>query len=174
MDTNFPITRRHALQTAAAGAALWTVNAAAQDDGKSDEDPPELKSEFLCEVEAELESGQSIGDTPFGNRTIFYVKSGTVKGPKINGEILPGGGDWYLTRPDGVGEIDVRGTVKTDDGALIYIHYPGIIDASRGYFRTTPRFETASKDYAWLNNIIAVGMGRQIPGGVGYYIYQIL
>ncbi len=135
---------------------------------------PDLKYEYLCSAEAELEPGQPVGKSPLGTRTIVYVKSGIVKGPKINGKVLPGGGDWYLTRPDGVGEVDVRATIETDDGALIYTHYKGVIDAKNGYFRTTPRYETSSEKYAWLNSIVAVGVGSSIAKGVRYDIFRIL
>ena len=64
----------------------------------------ELKTEFLFEVSVDLEEAQPIGSTLDGIRQIFYVKGGTVEGPKVKGEVLPGGGDWFLIRPDGAGE----------------------------------------------------------------------
>ena len=164
------LTRRGLLAAGAAGAALFSARGfAAEEEG--------LKSRLLCEVEAALEPPQPIGKLPSGTtRSIFYAKEGTVKGPKINGVILAGGGDWYRQRADGVGEIDARGTIKTEDGALIYTYYPGIIDMrdGRGYFRTTPRFETAHEDYLWLNSIVAVGVGTSTGTGVAYKIYEIL
>jgi hypothetical protein len=138
------------------------------------EDVPELKYEFLGMAEAELEPAQAVGKGPMGTRRIVYVKSGLVAGPKINGKILPGGGDWLLVRPDGISEVDVRATIQADDGSLIYTWYRGVIDSKTGYFRTTPRYETASEKYAWLNNIVAVGVGQGTATGVRYYIYQIL
>ena len=152
----------------AVGAALAGGVARAEDAA------PALQYEYLCTAEAELEAGQPVGKTPHGTRNIVYVKSGVVTGPKIKGRVLPGGGDWYTTRPDGIGEVDVRATIETDDGALIYTHYKGVINPKTGYFRTTPRYETASEKYAWLNNIVAVGVGSSIATGVRYHIYQIL
>jgi hypothetical protein len=150
----------------------------------------DLKTEFLCEVSVDLEAPQEIGTTPHGNRQIHYVKGGTVEGPKIKGEVLPGGGDWLLLRPDGAGELDVRATVRTDDGHLIYTYYRGIlnappevmqralqgeaVDPSEYYFRIAPVYETASEKYGWLNRIVAVGVGRYRPGWVGYTIYAVL
>ena len=72
-------------------------------------------------MNADLEEAQEIGATPQGNRRIVYVTGGTFEGPKLKGEILPGGGDWVLFRPDGVGQLDVRATARTDDGDLIYV-----------------------------------------------------
>ncbi len=87
-------------------------------------------------------------------------------------------------------EVDVRITVRTDDGALIYIYYRGVtnaspeireriqkgedVDPSEYYFRTTPIFETGSEKYSWLNKIICVGVGKTELKRVRYNIYQIL
>ena len=149
-----------------------------------------LESEFLLSVSAKLDSDrQLVGPTPQGDRVIVYVTGGTFEGPELRGAILPGGGDWLRVRADGVVQLDVRVTLRTDDGALIYVQYSGINDASpevrerrsRGeevaaseyYFRTTPYFETSVDKYAWLNKIVTVGVGRFEPGGVGYDIYAI-
>jgi hypothetical protein len=150
----------------------------------------DLKSELLCEVSVDLEPPQNIGATPHGNRQIFCVKGGTFEGPKLKGEVLAGGGDWALFRPDGALELDVRGTLRTDDGHLIYSYYRGIIhappevaarlfrgeevDPSQYYFRTTPVYETSSEKYGWLNRIVAVAVGKLGPNWVGYTVYAVL
>ena len=150
----------------------------------------DLKYEFLCDVQADLEEPLPIGFTPHGVRMIYIVKGGTVSGPNIKGNLLPPAADWILLRPDGVGEIDVRGTIRTDDGELIYMYYRGIlhitpevferiqkgesVDPSEYYFRTTPIFETGSDKYGWLNRIVAVGVGQSMPNRVIYKIYRIL
>ena len=99
------------------------------------------------------------------------------------------GGDWLLLRPDGAGQLDVRITINTDDDALIYMRYEGIaagdalprvlqgeaVDPGQYYFRTTPYFETSSPNYAWLNQIVAVGVGQLdlSKAWVGYQVYQV-
>ena len=75
-----------------------------------------LKTDFLCDLSADLEVPQDIEITPRGTRRIIYVKGGTFQGPRLKGEVLPGGGDWLLVRPDGTSELDVRSTLRTDDG----------------------------------------------------------
>ena len=152
----------------------------------------DLKTEFLFDMSADLdrEGTVTVGATPHGIRQIVYVKGGTFEGPKIKGEVLPGGGDWLIVRPDGATVLDVRAAARTDDGHIIYIYYRGIvvtppevrermrkgedIDPSEYYFRTTPVFETASEKYGWLNRIVAVGIGRMTPTGVGYKVYAVL
>ena len=150
----------------------------------------ELKSEFLCEAVGDLGDPQLIGLSSHGFRVIVPVIGGTIRGPKVNGEVLPFGADWILLRPDGLFEVDVRITVRTDDGALIYVYYRGVtnaspeireriqkgedVDPSEYYFRTTPIFETGSEKYSWLNKIICVGVGKTELKRVRYHIYQIL
>jgi hypothetical protein len=147
----------------------------------------ELKSEFLFEMKAYLDrdGAQPIDDTPNGSRYIVYVTGGSFEGPDLRGEILPGGGDWVVRRPDGVGVLDVRITLRTDDDALIYMRYRGlshnlpvrpgdVAESEERYFRTAPFFETGDERYAWLNRIIAVGVGGlPVEGGVGYRVYAI-
>lgn len=149
-----------------------------------------LKSEFLFEMSADIEPPQPVGTTPAGKRYIAYVCGGTFEGPRLKGRVLPGGGDWVLVRSDRVFQLDVRITLETDDGALIYTTYRGArhgsgdvmrriaagepVRADEYYFRTTPYFETGAENYAWLNGIVAVGIGEDRPGGVTYQVHQIL
>jgi hypothetical protein len=152
----------------------------------------ELKSEFLFELEAELNPPQVVGPVLTGTRIIFPAKSGFIKGEKLNGKILPGGGDWGLVVDSTTFKLDVRVTIETDDGALICITYSGYVhtDAKKFakilegkwdeltpsdyYFRTNPVFETGSPKYAWLNHTIAVGVGRfATQGKVAYRVFAI-
>lgn len=139
--------------------------------------PNEPRFEFLFEISASLEPAQIVGETPHGNRRIVVVQDGSFEGPRLKGKVLPGGGDWLLVRPDGVTELDVRGTLQTDDGALIYISYRGyrVPRADEDdYFVITPYFETGAPQYAWLQQIVAIGKGQISPGRVSYHIYAVL
>ena len=141
------------------------------------------------QMSAELEESQMHGETPLGGRRIVYVKHGEFSGPSLKGKVLPGGGDWVLLRKDGVSQLDVRITLQTDDGALIYVTYRGIstmapevrqriiegavVAPSEYYFRIAPSFETSATKYAWLNSLVAVGVGRRTRTGVAYSVYAI-
>jgi hypothetical protein len=108
---------------------------------------------------------QDVEATPSGRRRIVVVKNGSFSGPRLRGRLLPCGGDWLLERADGSRRLDVRITLETHDGALIYASYLVVIhgsatDVSTHYFRTAPLFETAAEQYDWLNHILAVGYGR--------------
>jgi hypothetical protein len=149
----------------------------------------ELRSRFIFDIEIDLDDPIPLGDNPHGSRNIFYIKGGTFRGPSLIGKVLPGGGDWYLTRADGIGELNVRGLLQTDEGDWIYIHYHGYlsippevnirlnrgdpVDPSEYYFRMTPIFETSSEKLAWMNYTVAVGIGRLTPTGVAYRVFAI-
>lgn len=114
-----------------------------------------------------------IGATPIGRRRVAVVVGGSFEGPRLRGEVLPeAGADWLLVRPDRSLLLDVRITLKTDDGAFIYMTYRGIRQGQ--YFRTAPFFETGDERYAWLNDIVSVGVGEQLSNGVRYDVFEIL
>ncbi len=117
---------------------------------------------------------QTIGATPEGNRVTFPVIGGTFEGERLRGKVLPGGDDWTLKRPDGTFELDLRVTLETDDGALIHMTFSGIRNDALPYFRTFPRFETASPKYAFLNRLLAVGNGEIRADGPAHVIEEIV
>jgi hypothetical protein len=152
----------------------------------------ELKSEFLFDLEIDLNPPQVVGPVLKGTRLISTFKNGVIKSDRINGKILEGGGDWGLFLDSTTFKVDSRATIETEDGALIYITYSGyshatakisaMIGAGKGgelstsdyYFRTSVLFETGSPRYAWLNRIVAIGIGRfPAAGKVGFRIYAI-
>lgn len=151
----------------------------------------ELQSRHLCTITIKLHPTEELGNTPAGNRRVFPVSGGEFRGQRIRGSVLPvAGSDLLLARPDGSSQQDVRMLLRTDDGALILMTYRGVrhasaevndriargeqVAASEYYLRTSPFFETSSPKYAWLNKIVAVGVGERRPDGVTYEIFEIL
>jgi len=138
--------------------------------------------------EARVQVGQpvDIGPIPGGRRRIVPLLGGTVaghgEGSGLRGRVLPGGADWQIVRADGLGELDTRYTLETDDGQLIYVQNAGIrrappdvtarlmageaVDPSLVYFRTVPKFETSVPELAWLMRSIFVGTGERYPSDV--------
>jgi hypothetical protein len=43
-----------------------------------------------------------------------------------------------------------------------------------GDTRIQPLFETGAAKYAWINNVVAVGVYRPMPGKIAYRVYRIL
>jgi hypothetical protein len=119
-----------------------------------------------------------LGPTPEGLRVNFYLTGGEVEGPRLNGSIRPVGGEWFVVRSDGVGMLDMRATISTADGALIYAPFYGVLDIGEGgyeallrgelapdgtTFRSAPRYTTADPRYQWLNRLQCVGIGKVYP-----------
>ena len=78
-----------------------------------------LPVEYLFDMHVNLQPAQPI-PTPVGTRMTFITTGGVINGPKLRGELLPGGGDWLIVGSDGTGRVDVRATLRTHDGALIH------------------------------------------------------
>src|SRR5881394_2010959 len=119
-----------------------------------------MTSRLLMVLHVFVAPPQKLGAVPHGTRIIAPIAGGTFEGPRLRGKVLPGGGDWTLLRSDGIVELDLRVTLETDDGALIYMTFEGIRDdgaPGAPYFRTVPRFETAEPKYSFLNRLLAVG-----------------
>lgn len=117
---------------------------------------------------------EHVGETPHGTLSIFPVTGGSFEGVRLRGKVLAGGGDWVNARADGTLELDLRVTLETADGALIYMTFTGLRDDTTRYFRTLPRFETAAPQYAFLNRLLAVGIGEIGPDGAVHVIEEIL
>jgi hypothetical protein len=117
---------------------------------------------------------EEIGATPHGTLSIFPVVGGSFEGDRLRGKVLPGGADWVTTKADGTFEVDLRVTLETDDNALIHMTFTGVRDDQNHYFRTLPRFETAAPKYAFVNRLLAVGIGEIGPDGPVHVIEEIL
>ncbi len=139
----------------------------------------------------------SIGDmyrmkqSPLGLRTIGYITEGIVWGDRIQGKILPGGGDWCVLRTDGVSCPDVRCMIRTEDGAEIFMQYRGKMDAGENgyedycnsvfpavnFIATAVELETEDENYRWLNRKQCFGVGQvdrtQTPVKVQYDVYAL-
>lgn len=130
----------------------------------------ELESEFLLELLLDVDP-----QIDAGHVRIAPVTGGTFSGPGIEGTVHAGGADW-ITQVSGRSSLDVRITLETDDGALIYMTYTGVIHSGDDglYWRVRPVFHTASEKYDWLNHIVAIGKNKQVPGKVAYDVFRIL
>jgi hypothetical protein len=152
-----------------------------------------ITTRHLFDMIVDLNPRLDIGQGPLGRRTLFGSAGGAFDGPRLRGEVLAGGGDWALFRPDGTMALDVRLTLRTHDDALVHMTYGGRwvvpprlrpeladaasrhqIDPARYYFRTNPLFETGAEGYAWLNDVVCVGSGYLVEGGIAYHVAQVV
>lgn len=130
----------------------------------------------LCTVDVTLREPIAIGDGPAGSRLIFEVEDATVSGERVRGRITGAvAGDWLVVNGT-VGTLDVRATIETDDGALVYAHYNGRTDTSQAGaapIYVAPLFETGDERYAWLNHVQAVGRGTLDGNRLRYEWYEL-
>ncbi len=139
---------------------------------------PELRTRFAFEADVAVATPLVVGEGSLGLRRVVPITGGTVKGPRLNGRVVPGGADWQFVRPDGVLAIEAKYTLEADDGTLIMVTNKGmrhgpqeVLDRiARGdkvapneyYFRTSAEFEVATNSkHAWLNRAMFVGVAER-------------
>ena len=126
-------------------------------------------------LRAETGTRTVVENGPQGTRTIVQVIGGRFEGPRVKASVQTPAGDWITNRADGSYRLDVRLTLKTDDGALSLVTYNGIgqtTDAGAS-LRIAPLFETGESRYVWLTRLQAVGVGERVGTTVTYDIYAL-
>ena len=87
---------------------------------------PTLNSDYLFTITVTVDALHDFGAVPLGTRHIDMLGAGTFEGPRLKGRVLPGGMDMKTIRADGAMNPNVRLILKTDDDALIFMHYTGV------------------------------------------------
>lgn len=145
---------------------------------------------FAFAIKAKVGPVQDLGQTACGHRRIIDIVGGEVAGPRLDGEILTGGADWQIVRPDGTIEVVARYTIRSASGATIYVQNEGLRVASpeilarmsKGelvpfdsyHFRTAPRFETADPSLKWLEQATFVGVAARTPDRIAIGFHEVL
>ena len=145
--------------------------------------------EFIFAAHVLVDRPLDFGDIGKGGRRIVPIIGGEFSGPRMRGEVVPGGADWQILRSDGVSELEARYTLRTDDGALIQVrnlalrHGPPQVmaalaagkpaDPASYYFRGATFFETGAARYTWIGKHIVVSTGEREPTGVRLKFYQM-
>src|SRR5437870_2358716 len=151
---------------------------------------PEPRLTKIFRLEASLGEALDLGNVAQGRRRIVPLTGGTFAGPELNATLLPGASaDWQIVLPDGTALGDIRFTLQTDGGDLLYVRSQGVrhgsaevlarlsrgeeVGASEYVFRTSTQVETAAPDFDWLNKGVFISVaGRQV-GGVIYEVYLV-
>jgi hypothetical protein len=137
--------------------------------------PPGPELEFLGTLSVETGTRTVVENGPQGTRTIVQINGGRFEGPRLKATVQGPAGDWITNRADGSYKLDVRITLRTDDGALILVTYNGVGETTNAgaRLRAAPLFETGDARYAWLTKIQAVGVGERVGTAVKYNIYAL-
>ncbi len=158
--------------------SLRAQNVNAVTDGKLYKD---FKTEFMWDAKVKIAGMINVGESKRGVRRVIPITGGTFSGPKIKGEVLPGGEDWQLVRPDGDTELYARYLLKTDDGHVIQVINNALIhtDAkTKAFYCKSVLDLEAPQDspYDELNHAIFIGtlnMPALKPGEEPYVIIGV-
>jgi muconolactone delta-isomerase len=141
-------------------------------------------------LEATLGQPLDLGDTARGHRRIVPLTGGTFTGPEIGGQLVPGASaDWQTVLPDGTARGDIRYTLRTDAGALLYVQSRSVrhgsaevlarlargddVDPGEYTFRALTVVETAVPELDWLNKGVFVSVAARQAAGVIYETYLV-
>ena len=151
---------------------------------------PEPRLTLIYRLEATLAPPLDLGNVAQGHRRIVAQTGGTFTGPELNGKLLPGASaDWQIVLSDGTALGDIRYTLQTDAGELLYVQSRGVrhgsaevlarlargedVDASEYTFRTSTQIETAAPRLDWLNRGVFISVGGRQATGVIYETYLV-
>ena len=151
---------------------------------------PDPSLTLVYRLEAVLGEPLDLGEVSHGRRRIVPQIGGTFEGPHLKGKLLPGASaDWQVVLPDGTALGDIRHTLQTDDGALLYVQSRGVrhgnaevlerlgrgedVAPSEYTFRTWTQIETASPRLDWLNKGVFISVGGRLQAGVIYETYLV-
>jgi hypothetical protein len=152
-----------------------------------------LPTPYLSRVyrlEATLAQPLDLGEVAGGRRRIVPLIGGSFTGRELNGTLLPGASaDWQTVLPDGTALGDIRYTLRTDDGDLIYVRSRSVrhgppevlarlgrgedVDASEYTFRASTQIETAAPHLAWLNQGVFISVGGRLADSVIYETWLV-
>jgi hypothetical protein len=133
---------------------------------------PDLR--WVMTLQVRIAPSEDLGECAEGWRSNYPILGGTFEGPGLRGQVLPGGADQFLQRRDGVGELDARYSLLTEEGERINIRNLGLLvldeeghrlsdegvwplAAERYRCSCSPRFQVAEGRLSWLREHMFIG-----------------
>jgi hypothetical protein len=175
----------NALEALAIGVSMSLTTASA-DAGPS---APAPSLAYAFSVRATLAAPLEQGEIDGKRARFIAITGGTVSGPKFEGVVLPGGGDWQTIAPGGLTEVFARYSLKAKDGTVVAITNAGVrtaapevieklakgedVDPSLYYFRTSARFDVSKGPHEWMKRTLFVARGIRKPDHVIIDFYEV-
>jgi Protein of unknown function (DUF3237) len=129
----------------------------------------------LCDAHFTLREPITLPDTPLGTRMIFEVERAVLEGERLKASLKEraASADWFTIDPRSVGTLDVRLTLETHDGAIVFSSYRGRCNvATGGVVYAAPLYDTGDERYLWLNSIQAIAKGNLDGSVLSYEIHE--
>lgn len=125
-------------------------------------------------IEVQLGDFIEVGEGAKGTRLVIDLSEVSVKGDRVNASLAAtDAAEWGTVSQDGsLLTLDVRFTLKTDDGEYIYVEYAGRGDLTNGTLAAAPTFQTGSEKYSWINRVQGV-MSGQVNLETGKLVYRL-
>jgi muconolactone delta-isomerase len=151
---------------------------------------PEPRLTHVYRLEATLGPPLDLGEGPHGRRRIVPLTGGTFTGGELRGKLLAGASaDWQTVLPDGTALGDIRYTLQTESGELLYVQSRSVrhgsaevlarlargeeVDAGEYTFRASTQIESAARRLDWLNKGVFTSVGGRRADGVTYETYLV-
>jgi hypothetical protein len=151
---------------------------------------PDPRLTKVYRLEATLGPVLDVGEVASGSRRIVPLSGGTFAGPELSGVLVPGASaDWQIVQSDGTAIGDIRYTLQTDSGELLYVQSRSVrhgsaevlarlgrgedVDPDEYTFRASTQIETAATGLDWLNKGVFISVGARLPAGVVYETYLV-
>lgn len=137
-----------------------------------------MRSEPFGTFHAPLSKVEFRGDASRGHRLVGPIIGSSIDGPLLRArQEGSSAADWLLQGPDGTVLIDVRVSMRTDDGAPLQITYRGRAHwpdgIGSGPVRAAFAFETDALKYRWLCSRLVVGVGAVHPTHGAYSLAML-
>ena len=151
---------------------------------------PDPRLTLIYRLEATLGEPLELGEIAAGRRRIVPQTGGTFTGPELGGTLVSGvSADWQIILPDGTALGDIRYTLRTDGGDLLYVQSRSVrhgstavlarlgngedVDASEYTFRAATQIESGAAALDWLNKGVFISVGGRQAGRVIYETYLV-
>lgn len=118
------------------------------------------RAELALTIHVQIGPLAQVGQVPGGAARVIPITGGTFEGPRLSGQVLPGGADWQLTRPDGVTELRAHYGLECDDGTIVQVNNRCLVvrgEDNGRVIRSVLSLEAPEGPHDWLNKAVFVG-----------------
>lgn len=126
----------------------------------------------IFEAEIPLDRFETLGLTPYGERSVAVGRRGSIEGPRFSGTVMEGALDFALMLSNGTLEVEQILVLQAADGSYVYARNAGT-GADADDVRIVMDFEAPSDgEHAWMNSGVYVAR-RELNASAGTLILRV-